>query len=76
MNKKEYNEWLKQYYKFKNNNLPTPYWNEDNNFEYVHVNKSNSKDDENDFHSTLEISSSLMYALGDVTGKFQLWRVK
>ena len=35
MTKKEYNEWLKQYYKFKNNNLPTPYWNEGNNFEYV-----------------------------------------
>lgn len=68
MTKKEYNEWLKQYYKFKNNNLPTPYWNEGNNFEYVHVNKSNSKDDPDDFHSTLEINSSLIYALGDVTG--------
>lgn len=68
MTKKEYNEWLKQYYKFKNNNLPTPYWNEGNNFEYVYVNRFNAGHGNDDFYSILEVNHPLVYALGDICG--------
>lgn len=36
MKKRKYNEFMKRYDKFKNNNLPTPFWyNERKTLEYV-----------------------------------------
>ena len=56
MNKKQYKEFYKRYDKFKDYNLPTPFWDEERQtYEYVYFYMNQPK-----------ISNSLYEALGDV----------
>ena len=66
MKKKQLKEFLKRYDKFKNNNLPTPFWDDERQtFEYVWFNPEISSlyyDDEN----LPSIQSSITDAMGDI----------
>ena len=66
MNKLDYEIFSKRYDKFKKNNLPTPFWDEERQvLEYVHFNKEylNGDDSQN---LNLEINKDLVKALGDI----------
>ena len=64
MTDKEYQKFAKRYDKFKNNNLPTPFWDEERlTLEYVY----NTKVKENNtIKDSLKIDSSLTAALSDI----------
>lgn len=67
MKKFDYKEFEKRYDKFKKNNLPTPFWdNERQTFEYVYFHNEklflNSVEQKNE----LEINKNLTDALGDI----------
>ena len=58
-------DFKKRYKKFKNNNLPTPFWDEERQtFEYVNFKKciTNNKKEEN----KLQVNSNLTEALGNI----------
>lgn len=62
MKKKELENFLKRYDKFKNNNLPTPFWDDDRfTLEYVY------NDDNIIGDNKLNIDVSLTESLGDIT---------
>ena len=66
MNKKEYKNFSKRYDKFKNNNLPTPFWDDERQtFEYVYCkpDKFNSKDNSNE---RIIVTNNLTDALEDI----------
>lgn len=72
MKKKDYQEFLTRYEKFKSNNLPTPFWDEERQtLEYVYY---DSKDDINllklnkntDFDCKMHVNYNLTDALGDL----------
>ena len=66
MKKKEYQVFLERYNKFKNNNLPTPFWDEERQtLEYVYFNQKEKKKALND--SKLHIAYTLTDALSDIT---------
>ena len=61
MTEEEYNNFVKRYDKFNNNNLPTPFWDEERQvLEYVHFYKNKGTKE-------LDVSSTLEYSLGDIT---------
>lgn len=61
------NELNKHYDKFKGNNLPTPYWNEERQtLEYVHFSKVTSIKDFEEDKEQLEVNTSLVDALGEI----------
>lgn len=73
MNKKEYREFNKRYEKFKNNNLPTPFWDEERQtLEFVHYdyeldywnNILKSKNEK--FDRKQHVNMTLEDALGDI----------
>ena len=56
MNKKKYDEFLKRYDKFKKNNLPTPFWDDERQtYEYVYYEEDN-----------IHISSSIYESLSRI----------
>ena len=62
MNEFDYKKFSKRYDKFKNNNLPTPFWDEERQtFEYVYFDTT-----EDNEKTTLEINHDLIKALGDI----------
>ena len=64
MNKTEYKEFIKRYDKFKENNLPTPFWDEERQtIEYVYY--YNGKYTRNE-DCRLNINSNLSDALADI----------
>ncbi len=74
MNKKEYKEFEKRYDKFKKNNLPTSFWDDERQtLEYVYydtemdyINTVFASEDD-DFDRRLHIDKSLVDALGDIS---------
>jgi uncharacterized protein YhfF len=61
MNKLEYNKFVKRYDKFKNNNLPTRFWDEERQtLEYIYFSKNNLEEIE------LNVNNSLTDSLGDI----------
>lgn len=74
MNKKQTKEFLKRYDKFKKNNLPTPFWDEERQiFEYVRYDSqldyynNNIKNKNEDFDRRLNINRNIVEALGDIS---------
>ena len=66
MKKKEYQTFLERYNKFKNNNLPTPFWDEERQtLEYIYFDQKEKKNTLND--SKLHINYNLTDALEDLT---------
>lgn len=60
MTEEEYKKFCKRYDKFKKNNLPTPFWDDERQtYEYVRFYKENGKDN-------LEVYSELTDALGNI----------
>lgn len=70
MNKNEYNKFIKRYDKFKNNNLPTPFWDDERQMlEYVYRNENNRiKINEDNIY----VSRNIVDALEDVV-KFSFY---
>lgn len=74
MNKKQIKEFLKRYDKFKKNNLPTPFWDDERQiFEYVsfdseldYFNNKIKKENE-EFDRRLNVNRNIVEALGDIT---------
>lgn len=73
MNKKQTKEFFKRYDKFKKNNLPTPFWDDERQtFEYVsfdskldYFNNIIKKENE-DFDRKLNVERNIVEALGDI----------
>lgn len=66
MNKKQYSEFLKRYDKFKKNNLPTPFWDDERmTFEYVYFYHYNERKT-GKCEERLEVSPNLTEALGEI----------
>lgn len=62
MNEFEYNKFIKRYDKFKNNNLPTPFYDEERQtFEYVYFDKEKLMVNSNIINAFDEIISGLYY---------------
>ena len=73
MNKKELENFKKRYDKFRKNNLPTPFWDDERfTLEYVYKDDSIFNDDK------LKISNSLTESLGDIafTGFYYSFQTK
>jgi len=67
MNEIEYKEFIKRYDKFKKNNLPTPFWDEERQtLEYVYFYNGKSIFNSKEAKNELEINSSLTEALGEI----------
>ena len=72
MKKKDYKEFTKRYDKFKSNNLPTPFWDDERQtLEYVYYDIKDNKrllelNKNTDFDSKMHINYSLTDALGDL----------
>lgn len=67
MKKKEYEEFVKRYDKFKKNNLPTPFWDDERQvFEYVYFYNGKSIFNTSKAKDELEVSSSITKTLGDI----------
>ena len=68
MTEKEYQKFVKRYDKFKNNNLPTPFWDEERQVkEYVYFDNGHAL-----FHSSTEddklnVNDNLTESLGELT---------
>lgn len=74
MNEFEYKEFSKRYDKFKNNNLPTPFFDKERQtLEYVYFDN-----DEDNKKTTLQVNSDLIKALGDIarTGLYYSFSTK
>ena len=74
MNKKEAKEFVKRYDKFKNNNLPTPFWDDGRQIlEYVNYDSELNywdnlfKSNDADYNPKLNVNSSIVTALEDIT---------
>lgn len=67
MNEFEHKEFIKRYDKFKKNNLPTPFWDEERQtLEYVYFHNGKSILDNKESKDELEVNSSLSKALGEI----------
>lgn len=67
MNESEYKEFVKRYDKFKKNNLPTPFWDEERQtMEYVYFYNGKSIFNREEFKDSLEVHSNLSDALGEI----------
>lgn len=67
MNEFQYKEFIKRYDKFKKNNLPTPFWDEERQtLEYVYFYNGKSIINSKESKNELEVNSSLSKALGDI----------
>lgn len=61
MKELEYKKFIKRYDKYKNNNLPTPFWDDERQIlEYVYFEKDNNNE------SKLEVNYKLSEALGNI----------
>ena len=68
MNKKEAKEFDKRYEKFKNNNLPTPFWDDERQtFEYVWYETNDEYPNDNREARVLRVQPCLLEALGRIT---------
>lgn len=75
MNKKKYQEFNKRYDKFKNNNLPTPFWDKERQtLEFVHYDSNLDywnnilKSNNESFDRKQKINNNLIDALEDIAG--------
>ncbi len=73
MNKKEYQEFMKRYEKFKKNNLPTYFWDEERQtYEYVYYDNQldyftkKIKDENEDWDRLLHVERTLTEALANI----------
>ncbi len=67
MNETEYKEFIKRYDKFKKNNLPTPFWDEERQtMEYVFFYNGYSNFSNEEIKDQLEVNSNITRALGDI----------
>ncbi len=67
MKKKEYEKFIERYDKFKKNNLPTPFWDDERQvFEYVYFYNGKSIFNTNETQDELEVSSGLTEPLGEI----------
>lgn len=73
MGTKEYKEFIKRYDKFKKNNLPTPFWDDEREtFEYVYYNDELTywdnvfKSDDEVYDRKLNVNYNLIDALSDI----------
>lgn len=67
MSEEEYKEFCKRYDKFKKNNLPTPFWDEERQtYEFVYFYNGKSFFNSVEAKDELEVNSSLTDALGDI----------
>ena len=67
MNKKQAKEFEKRYDKFKKNNLPTPFWDDERQtFEYVYFYNGKSIINFEEAKDQLEVNTSLTDALGEI----------
>ncbi len=84
MRKKEYQDFLTRYDKFKNNNMPTPFWDDERQtLEYIYYdNKDNplmlSLNKKTDYNPKLHINFNITDALGDLakTGFYYSYNCK
>ena len=68
MTNKDYKKFCERYDKFKNNNLPTPFWDEERlTQEYVYFYNGKSIFNDEEYKDHLEVSNSLTEALADIT---------
>lgn len=67
MNELEYKKFIKRYDKFKKNNLPTPFWDEERQtYEYVYFYNGKSIFNHKKAKKELEVNTSLANALGEI----------
>lgn len=67
MNEIEYKEFIKRYDKFKNNNLPTPFWDEERQtLEYIYFYNGKSIINQEEAVNQLEVHQDLFNALGEI----------
>ena len=67
MNENEYKKFIKRYDKFKKNNLPTYFWDEERQVqEYVYFYNGKSWYNAEEAKNELNVNSSLVDALGDI----------
>jgi hypothetical protein len=67
MNELEYKKFIKRYDKFKKNNLPTPFWDEERQtLEYIYFYNRKSILNSKEVKDELEVNSRLSEALGDI----------
>lgn len=67
MNKKQSKEFIKRYDKFKKNNLPTPFWDDERQVrEFVYFYNGKSFLNFEEANDSLEVSNNLVDALADI----------
>lgn len=68
MPKRKFNEFMKRYDKFKNNNLPTPFWDEKRQtLEYVNIGNRKNLYNFDNVDNKMKVYNNLTSALEDVT---------
>lgn len=68
MTDKEYQKFIKRYDKFKENNLPTPFWDEERQVEeYIYFDNGHILLNSKSKQKELNVNSTLTDALGDIT---------
>ena len=67
MSDKEYQKFIKRYDKFKDNNLPTPFWDEERQVkEFIYFDNGHTLLNPKSNHKCLNVNSTLTEALGDI----------
>lgn len=68
MNKREYKNFRKRYDKFKSNNLPTPFWDDERQtFEYVYYDPNIKLSPKDNFdNNRITVASNIVSALEDI----------
>ncbi len=67
MQKRKFNEFMKRYDKFKNNNLPTPFWDDERQtLEYVNIGNRKNIYNFDNLDNKMKIYNNLTSALEDV----------